>query len=303
MMKTLNEYAERIEARLKMLFPEADPSAAPIYGEIPGELAASMRYSVLTGGKRLRPAMMLACAECLGSEADTVLDYACAVEMIHTYSLIHDDLPGMDNDTLRRGKPTNHVVFGVGQAILAGDGLLNLAYEFMLAGALQDASRLPRKLKAMREIATGAGVRGMIAGQVIDLLSEQGNAMGENELDYIQRNKTARMFSHSLRAAAILSLASEQTVAAFGDFGMAFGLLFQATDDLLDVLGEVQEVGKTLGKDAESGKLTCVSLYGVEGAKRKAAQWAQEALEALSRVPADTSFFRRLTEDTLKRTH
>ena len=156
-MTTLKEYAARVEARLEQLLP----GGGPIVGE-------AMRYSVMAGGKRLRPAMLLAAADLLGG-APEALDFACAVEMIHTYSLIHDDLPGMDDDTLRRGRPTNHVVYGVGQAILAGDGLLNGAFETMLAASLRDEARARPCLEAMAEIARGSGAKGMVLGQCFDL--------------------------------------------------------------------------------------------------------------------------------------
>ena len=167
-MKSLKEYAEIVNARLRTVFPElAENSFAE--GEMPELLVRSMNYSLLAGGKRLRPSMLLAAVDMLGGDVDFALDFACAVEMIHSYSLIHDDLPGMDDDTMRRGRPTNHVVFGVGQAILAGDGLLNAAFELMLKRALERPELAQRSLRAIYEIATGAGVTGMIAGQVLDL--------------------------------------------------------------------------------------------------------------------------------------
>ena len=170
-MRTLKEYAEIVNARLKEI-PAVVPENRYVIGEMPWLLSASMRYSLCAGGKRLRPSMLLAAVELLGGKMEDALDYACAVEMIHTYSLIHDDLPGMDNDSLRRGRPTNHVMFGEGQAILAGDGLLNCAFETMLDAAAGHPDRAGDYLLAMREIARGAGVTGMIAGQVMDLYCE-----------------------------------------------------------------------------------------------------------------------------------
>lgn len=171
-MKTLNDYASRVNRRLNEI-PAVVAEDRFEIGEMPWLLSRSMRYSLEAGGKRLRPSMLLAAVEMLGGDTEDALDFACAVEMIHTYSLIHDDLPGMDDDTLRRGRPTNHVVFGVGQAILAGDGLLNGAFETMLNHACARPEGAARYLAAIREIATGAGVTGMIGGQVMDLHCER----------------------------------------------------------------------------------------------------------------------------------
>jgi len=292
-MSRLNDYAARIEDRLKELFAE--------HG-IPSLLAESMRYSLLAGGKRLRPSMMLACADMFGGDTADVLEYACAVEMIHTYSLIHDDLPGMDDDTMRRGRPTNHVVYGVGQAILAGDGLLNSAFEHMLDHSVRRGDRPSTRLRAVREIALGSGIRGMVAGQVADLESEKNGAQDEKTLRFIQLNKTARMFMHPLRAAAMLSGASENDTDAMGDYGRFFGLLFQATDDLLDVTGDASAVGKTLGKDSASGKLTCISCYGLDGTRTLVGTYAEEARRTLSGIDADTAFFLDLVTDMVTRT-
>ena len=300
-MKTLNDYAQRVNRRLEQI-PDVVLDERPEIGRMPWLLSRSMRYSLEAGGKRLRPSMLLAAVDMLGGDAEDALDFACAVEMIHTYSLIHDDLPGMDNDTLRRGRPTNHVVFGQGQAILAGDGLLNCAFETMLNHACQHPENAARYLEARREIATGAGVTGMIAGQVMDLYCERSKTGDENALAYIQYGKTACMFIHPLRAAARLCAADEADVKALTDYGRAFGLLFQATDDLLDVVGDQADVGKTLGKDAESGKLTCVSAYGIEGTRKLVDRLHGEALAALERFGGRGAFFRGLVDSMVDRT-
>ncbi len=300
-MRDLQAYTNIVNVRLQAI-PEVVPEGRFAVGEMPWLLSQSMRYSLSAGGKRLRPAMLLAAVEMLGGSIDDALDCACAVEMIHTYSLIHDDLPGMDNDTLRRGRPTNHVVFGEGQAILAGDGLLNCAFETMLAAAADHPDRACDYLLAMREIATGAGVTGMIAGQVMDLYCEANNISDVNALGYIQRNKTACMFIYPLRAAARLCGAGDEALQALTDYGRAFGLLFQATDDLLDVIGDQQNMGKTLGKDAESGKLTCVSAYGVEGTRALVEKLHREALDALSPFGERAEFFAALVDSMVDRT-
>ena len=300
-MKDLKAYAAIVNGRLEEI-PAVIPKGSYEIGQMPWLLSESMRYSLCAGGKRLRPSMLLAAVEMLGGKIEDALDYACAVEMIHTYSLIHDDLPGMDNDTLRRGRPTNHVVFGEGQAILAGDGLLNCAFETMLESASQHPDRAYDYLMAMREIACGAGVTGMIAGQVMDLYCEH-NRVGETKaLEYIQRDKTACMFIYPLRAAARLCRADDAALDALTTYGHAFGLLFQATDDLLDVTGDVESMGKTLGKDAESGKLTCISAYGIEGTRKLVDDLHAQAREAMRGFGEDAAFFDRLVDDMVGRT-
>ena len=300
-MKSLKEYAEIVNARLRTVFPElAENSFAE--GEMPELLVRSMNYSLLAGGKRLRPSMLLAAVDMLGGDVDFALDFACAVEMIHSYSLIHDDLPGMDDDTMRRGRPTNHVVFGVGQAILAGDGLLNAAFELMLKRALERPELAQRSLRAIYEIATGAGVTGMIAGQVLDLYCEHNAVMDDHALSFIHRDKTACMFIYPLRAAGALAGATQAQTDALGRYGENFGRIFQATDDLLDVLGDAAEMGKTLGKDAEQGKLTVVSLHGVEGARAQVRMLLERAMTELDSFGAEAQFFRDLIASMVDRT-
>ncbi len=300
-MRTVAEYAKIVNGRLENLLPKL-PEDSFAEGGMPELLCRSMNYSLLAGGKRLRPAMFLAALEMLGGDLDAWLDYACAVEMIHSYSLIHDDLPGMDDDTMRRGRPTNHVVFGVGQAILAGDGLLNGAFELMLDCALRRPGKAERALRAMREIATGAGVSGMIAGQVMDLRCERQGEADDAALSFIQRDKTACMFRYPLRAAATLAGAGTKEIDALGAYGEAFGRAFQAVDDLLDVLGDSAAMGKTLGKDAEQGKLTMVSRYGVDGAREQVRALCERALAALEGFGSEADFFRELMRSTAERT-
>ncbi len=300
-MKALSDYAALVDRRLEQI-PAVIQEGRCEKGEMPWLLSQSMRYSLSAGGKRLRPSMLLAAVELLGGSAAEALDLACAVEMIHTYSLIHDDLPGMDDDTLRRGRPTNHVVFGVGQAILAGDGLLNAAFETMLASACAHPERARDWLLAIREIATGAGVTGMIAGQAMDLYCEQQRVRDADALEYIQYGKTACMFVYPLRAAVRLCGSGEDDLNALTAYGRAFGLLFQATDDLLDVTGTADQMGKTIGKDAESGKLTCVSAYGLDGTRERVARCHRDALDALARYGDRAAFFADLVDAMVDRT-
>lgn len=298
-MKNLKDYAQIVNARLNCIFPDLEENSYE-EGGMPELLVRSMRYSLLAGGKRLRPSMLLAAVDMLGGDADFALDFACAVEMIHSYSLIHDDLPGMDDDTLRRGRPTSHVVYGEGNAILAGDALLNSAFECMLANAMRHPEHAERHIAAMNEIATGAGVYGMIGGQSMDLKCEKDGG-AERELRYIHYAKTACMFIFPMRAAARLAGADAPVLDAITRYGHAFGELFQVWDDVLDVLGDAQKLGKSTGKDDASGKLTAVSAYGLEGAQRRAQALAEEAKRAMADIPADGSFFVNLVDDMRSR--
>ena len=296
----LQDYARLADAALEAALSETAWSR--VGHEVPPLLRQAMRYSALAGGKRLRPAMLLAAVDMLGGDRDEAMPYAAAVEMIHTYSLIHDDLPGMEDDCLRRGRPTNHMVFGVGQAILAGDALLNQAYEMMLAHALSEPPRAMPRTRAAWEIARGAGVQGMIAGQSVDLSCEKGAVDPEPEmLKYIHLHKTGSMFRGALRAAAALSGASDAERKALSRYASNFGMMFQAVDDLLDVEGTGRSLGKTPGKDAESGKLTCVSVYGTGGTRALIIELQQEAMDALLPFGERAAFFQDLICDMTHR--
>lgn len=294
-MKTQAQYAALVEGALKEQMDDL--------GDMPPLLREAMAYSLLAGGKRLRPTMLLAAVDMLGGDSQDALRPACAVEMIHTYSLIHDDLPGMDDDVLRRGRPTNHVRFGEGQAILAGDGLLSLAAEVLVKDALNHPAQLERRVKAMDEIIHGAGAWGMVAGQSLDLLCEREKRGGGQELSRIQLGKTCRMFMHPLRAAGHLAGASAGQIDALGRYGEAFGRMFQTADDLLDVEGDQAQLGKSVGKDAAEGKLTAVGVYGVEGARTMVDEQLQRALDALAPFGSRADFFRQLVLGMRGRTH
>ena len=308
----MNQYQAAVEealASFELLQPAAvEPmtqveAETPQQGVVPQPLRSAMRYSLLLPGKRIRPVLLLAAYHLIREDWQQVLPFACALEMIHTYSLIHDDLPAMDDDALRRGKPTNHRVFGENMAILAGDGLLNGAFELMLTAALKQPGCAEACLHAIYEIATGAGVTGMIAGQVLDLYCEHNAVADAAALSYIQRDKTACMFIYPLRAAGWLAGAEQAQIDALGRFGEAFGRIFQATDDLLDVVGTTEEMGKTLGKDAEQGKLTMVSLYGVEGTRARVDEQLCVAMEALEGFGEKADFFRQLVRAMLTRSN
>ena len=296
----LVEYAALVDEALERALEEKPWSADG--HEAPPFLRQAMRYSVLAGGKRLRPAMLLAAVDMLGGDRAEAMPYAAAIEMIHTYSLVHDDLPGMDDDNLRRGRPTNHVVFGVGQAILAGDALLNQAYELMLAHALSDPARVAQRTRAAWEIARGAGVQGMIAGQSVDLSCERGAIDVEPEmLKYIHLHKTGSMFRGALRAACALSGATDDEMRVLSRYASNFGMMFQAVDDLLDVEGDERTIGKTPGKDLASGKLTCVSVYGTGGTRALIIELQQEAMDALLPFGERAAFFQDLLCEMMHR--
>ena len=297
----VNNYAELVQAALDRALPMPQEGVNATVGEIPSLLSEAMRYSLLQGGKRLRPAMLLAATQMLGGDLDEAMPYACAIEMIHCYSLIHDDLPGMDDDELRRGKPTNHMVYGIGQAILAGDGLLSLAMETMQQAALAHPDHILAHTHAAAEVMRGAGVRGMVAGQSLDLLLEHKPTSKVSDLSFIQENKTAALFIYALRAAGRLCSADNQVMSALENYGRAFGMLFQTVDDLLDEQGDEVILGKRVGKDRESGKLTAVSLYGSGGAAALKPTFLNNALEALSSFGTEADYFRELIETAATR--
>lgn len=245
-----------------------------------GVLKDAMLYSLTAGGKRLRPALCLMSAHLFGDER-AALNFACALEMIHTYSLIHDDLPAMDNDSLRRGKPTSHIVFGEANAILAGDGLLNLAFEVMLGSAIKNKDNLENYVSAMKIVSNASGVAGMVAGQVADIEYE-GKEKNEKVLEYIHKRKTAAMITASVMSGAALLGADNEEKAALQEYGECIGLVFQIVDDILDVVGDETKMGKTLGKDSEADKQTFVSLYGQAESRRLAKKTTRQAINALS---------------------
>ena len=251
----------------------------PAEGLPPQPLRSAMRYSLLLPGKRLRPCLLLAAYHLLREDWQTVLPFACALEMIHTYSLVHDDLPAMDDDALRRGKPTNHRVYGEDIAILAGDGLLNMAYETMLDAPFTQ-EHPAQAVRAMREIAYRAGVRGMVAGQTLDVKLE-GREPSVESVRYIHLHKTADLLTAPVVAGLMLADATEEQLQAARVYGRGLGIAFQIEDDLLDLEGDVQELGKETGMDAQRGKMTWPSVRGVEQARRDAGTAVEEAVDAI----------------------
>ena len=286
----LKERQAQVEELMETLVPvkAGDPLA---------EMMKAMRYSLFAGGKRLRPILLLAAADAVGMDGRRFLQSACALEMIHTYSLIHDDLPAMDDDDYRRGMPTNHKVFGEGMAILAGDGLLTLAFETLLSQPDVPAETLNR---VTREIALAAGPSGMVGGQAIDLLSE-GKSPDQETMTLMHRLKTGALFRASIRSGGILAGATEAELSDLTRFAESFGLAFQITDDILDVTGSEAVLGKPIGSDERNHKATYVTVYSLTAAQKMAQEAVQESLTALAGFGDKAWVLRSLSEYLLTR--
>ncbi len=288
MTRTYDEYRSMTEQALVPMLSSL--------GNIPEPLKKAMVYSLEAGGKRLRPVMLLASCEAAGGQAETALPYACALEMIHTYSLIHDDLPAMDNDDLRRGKPTNHKVFGENIAILAGDGLLNAAAEVMTVSAVRMGDL--RGIRAMELIMRHSGVTGMIAGQTKDVTSGEKDP-DEETITYIHTHKTADLLQAAVEAGMTLAGAAEEDIRAAGEYGLHLGLAFQMTDDMLDVTGDAAVMGKNPHMD--ENRMTWVALKGIENTRRDAEREICLAVRALEQLRWETAFFRKIAEEIIGR--
>jgi geranylgeranyl diphosphate synthase type II len=270
----LSERSSIVDRALDRFLPRATTKPATIH--------KAMRYSLFAGGKRMRPVLTLAAAEACGGTLEAALPAACAVECIHTYSLIHDDLPCMDDDDLRRGRPTNHKVFGEGVAVLAGDGLLTIAFEILASTA--GTKRYPVAAQ-IRELSTASGSQWLIGGQVADLEGE-GRKLTGAELRYIHRCKTAALLTASIRLGAMSANASEAKLESLTKFGQSLGLAFQVIDDILDVTQTTEKLGKTAGKDVKATKATFPAIYGLEKSRaeaRKLTTAAHTALESLGK--------------------
>jgi len=265
------EQKQRIDRVLERLLPEANSENRTV--------ADAMRYGVLGDGKRLRPILALAAHEACGGNDDSFLEAAAALELIHTYSLIHDDLPAMDDDDLRRGRPTVHRVYGEARAILAGDALLTLAFE-LLGSRPVGSANAARRAEAVVVAARRSGIGGMVGGQGADL-EAQSHAVGPDELKWIHRHKTGALFSASSELGAIHAGVDGERRVALAEYGEALGLAFQIVDDILDRTGSRESLGKTPGKDLRSGKSTFPALFGLEESRQQAQRLMQRALECL----------------------
>lgn len=286
-MRSFDEYVVIAENGISELMKVPDCPQKTVF--------ESMAYSVMAGGKRLRPVLCLAAFEAFGGDYNDIMPVAAAIEMIHTFSLIHDDLPCMDNDDYRRGRLTNHKVYGEDIATLSGDALVILAFE-----TAAKANILPdRCVKIISTLASYSGANGMIGGQVVDLESENKEISAET-LEFLHTNKTSALIRMSLECGAIAAGADEKSVEALRNYGLYLGLAFQVQDDILDVIGDSEVLGKPAGSDAENGKSTYVSMYGLEGAKKLSDDYTSRAISALDEIPGK-SFFEDFAKMLLKR--
>ena len=287
-MLSFDEYRSIINSHLTDILPD-----------LPGEaslLKEAMAYSLEVGGKRLRPALLLAACDFAGGDIREALPYALAVEYIHTYSLIHDDLPAMDNDDLRRGRPTNHKVYGEAMAILAGDGLLSAAAETVTGEALRckdDPEKMYSRIRAAHEIMSRGGASGMVAGQTADVTGENKKATAEL-VKYIEEHKTADLIAAPVRAGLMLARAGEEILSAFTVYATDLGIAFQILDDILDFEGDAVILGKSTGKDIAQDKCSYVCVHGMEAAKKELHRLTEEACAALAPYGEDAAFFRDL---------
>lgn len=275
---TLNErltaYSKLVEQQLlTYIQPEEDKGQGIIY--------EACRYSAMAGGKRLRPALVLEFCRVCGGDQQAALPFACALEMIHTYSLIHDDLPCMDDDDLRRGKPTNHKVYGEATAVLAGDGLLNLAFETASDPKNTAMVSAETQVQAIRALSRASGMDGMIGGQVLDMAAEE-TRISLDQLKTLQELKTGALIGVAAQLGCLIGHASEEQIAAALEYARCIGLAFQIQDDILDIEGDAETFGKSIGSDAENGKSTYPSLLGLERCHELVHELSQQAVDALT---------------------
>jgi geranylgeranyl diphosphate synthase, type II len=289
----LKEQCARIDEALDHFLPKET--------ELPHSLHKAMRYSVFAGGKRVRPILLLAACEAVGGETRCAVPAACAMEMIHTYSLIHDDLPAMDDDDFRRGNPTSHKVFGEAIAILAGDALLTEAFKLASDLRFAEGCALSGLLAVIHEIATCAGSGGMVGGQVIDMESEGRQDIDLPTVQYIHTHKTGALIKASVVAGALLGGASGKKLAAITRYGEAAGLAFQIADDILDIEGTTEEIGKDAGSDQARGKATYPAVIGLAAAKEEALAMMDEALRALETFGAEADPLREIARYIVQR--
>jgi geranylgeranyl pyrophosphate synthase len=286
----LKRHVARVERGLDQFVPRADTR--------PARLHTAMRYSLEAGGKRLRPVLVLATAELFGVENDSALPAAVAIECVHTYSLIHDDLPCMDNDDLRRGRPTAHKQFDEATALLAGDALLTHAFALL---AENYSTQPPLAAALVRELADAAGSHRLIGGQMEDLLAEKKSNATPDELEFIHLNKTAAMIEAALVMGGLIGGANEENLATLRRAGRHLGLAFQIIDDILDATADTATLGKTAGKDAKADKTTYVKLHGIEASRRIAHELTEGALRCTGRLAGNGAFLPTLISSMIKR--
>ena len=295
-MDTLEVYLSQQQQRIEMALDRFLPSL----DSYPPRLMDAMRYSVFAGGKRLRPILMLAATEAVGGDTAAILPAACAIECVHTYSMIHDDLPAMDDDDLRRGKPTNHIVYGEAMAILAGDALLTHAFELLSRAPLVDRFSASTLLQVHQCLARASGGFGMIGGQVIDLISE-GQAVDLATVEYIHRHKTAALIEASVVMGGLLGGGTDAEVQALRTYGHQIGWAFQIADDILDVEGDAAILGKAVGRDAALAKATYPAILGVDVSRQRARELMEEGIHALAVLRHDTGWLRQIASYIVSR--
>jgi len=288
----LNERKTLVDKALQKFMP--NPSG------LASDVIKAMNYSLFAGGKRIRPILCIAGAEAVGGSADSVVPVACAIELIHTYSLIHDDLPVMDNDDFRRGKPTNHTVFGEAVALLAGDGLLTLAFNLMAGYGAEEKVEKKALLRVIDLIASAAGYRGMVGGQVVDIIYE-GKEPDATVVEYIHRHKTAALISVSVTAGTILAGGNEDEEKAMNSYGQQIGLAFQIADDILNIEGDRKAMGKGTGSDKEKGKITYPSVFGTAESKTIQKELIENAIESLKKFDTRAEPLRDLARYIIER--
>jgi geranylgeranyl diphosphate synthase type II len=288
----LSKKKDLVDKALEKLVPPADYFPASVHG--------AMRYSLFAGGKRVRPALAIAAAEALGAKTADLLPIAGALELIHTYSLIHDDLPAMDDDDLRRGRPTCHKAYGEAIAILAGDGLLNMAFEVLSDPRRLKAVPANRLVTIIKEISTASGVFGMVGGQVVDMESEGGD-IDFPTLEYIHTHKTGALIRASVRVGALYAKAGKRQFTALTRYGEMVGLAFQIADDILDITGKQEEIGKDVGSDIKKGKKTFPGFYGLEESRRRAQEVSDKAVLALKDFDRKADPLRELAKYIINR--
>lgn len=293
------KFKEELQIRAKVIDRELE-KYLPGQEEEPPMIHRAMRYSIFAGGKRLRPILVMAAAAAVGGSTEKVMPTACALEMIHTYSLIHDDLPVMDNDDYRRGRLTSHKVFGEAVAVLAGDALLTGAFELIACNG--DIEGIPPRAvnKVILEVAKASGSKGMIGGQVVDMENEN-KTVDADTLKYIHGHKTAALFRAAIRAGAILSGADDKQLVALTNYANHMGLAYQITDDILDVEGSQEILGKPIGSDEKRGKSTYPSLFGMQESKKLANEAVKMAISELNIFGAEADILRDIADYLLLR--
>ncbi len=297
----MNDYSKRLDDYVEMINTALD-GYLPEQGVPQQAVVDAMRYSLMSGGKRIRGVLVLEFCRLCGGDISAALPFACAIEMLHCYSLIHDDLPCMDDDDLRRGRPSCHIAFGEANALLAGDGLLTLAFETILTGCSPEKVPYERTVKSAGILAKAAGYNGMVGGQTIDLQNE-GSPLSAEMLDTIHTLKTGALICAAVQMGCVVAGSDDSLIQIADSYGEKIGLSFQIVDDILDIVGSAKELGKPTGSDQSNHKTTFATLYGIEQARRMAQGMSEEAKGLLKAFPCVDTFILEFTDALTNRTH